>query len=365
MSKTVVGLFQSTTEAQKVKHELVNQGYSAGNINVMANEDSTGGAGSSTSSAASNEPGFGATISNFFKSLTGGGDDEQHYAEGVRKGGAMLSVTVQDGQEDKVADLLERHGAQDVNDQQAGMQAAAGVGAGNTARPIASNTAPVAAREVSGNTTVPIVQEDIAVGKRQVQRGGVRVYSHMVETPVEENIQLRDERVYVDRQKVDRPATEADFTAFKEGSMELTETAEEAVVSKKARIVEEVTLGKQSSESTQTIRDTVRHTEVETEQLPGSQTRASASPVDNDFRTHYQTNYASTGNAYESYAPAYQYGQTLANDPRYKSGNWSSVEAGARQDWASKGTGKWEDFKGAVQQGWNKVRESTTAKTNS
>ena len=141
---------------------------------------------------------------------------------------------------------------------------------------------------------MPVVEEEMVVGKRQVQRGGVRVYSHLAETPVEENIQLREERVHIDRQTVDRPATEADFSAFQEGTIELNETAEEAIVSKKARVVEEIIVGKQSSETTQTIRDTVRHTEVEMERLPGTQPRSS-SPSDTDFRSHFQTNYADSG----------------------------------------------------------------------
>lgn len=349
MSKTVVGLFRNTIEAQNVKHELVGQGYSASDIRVVADDQQNGApSGLVPSGTSSTGTGLGATISNFFRSFTGGSDDEQHYAEGVRKGAAILSVTVPDGQENKTADLLEQYGAQDVNDQ--------ATGTSTSARP--------ASREVSDDTMVPIVQEEMTVGKRQVQRGGVRVYSHLVETPVEEKILLREEHVHVDRQRVDRPATEADFQAFQEGTMELSDTAEEAVVSKKARVVEEIVVGKQSSETMQTIRDTVRHTEVETEQLAGTQPR-SAAPPDTEFRTHFQTHYANSGRAYESYAPAYQYGQTLANDPRYASGSWSSVEANAQKDWASQGTGKWEDFKGAVEQGWTKVRGAASAKTAS
>ncbi len=269
MSKTVVGFFQNTIEAQKIKHELVGQGYSADDVGVMANDQSTGVSGTSSPGTASTETGLGATISNFFRSLTGGGDDEQHYAEGVRKGGAVLSVTVPDGQETKAADLLERYGAQDVSDRQAGMSAAAGAGVSSSA-----------GREVSGDTIIPIVQEEMTVGKRQVQRGGVRVYSHLVATPVEENIQLREEHVRVDRHSMDRPASEADFSAFQEGTIELNETAEEAVVAKKARVVEEIVVGKESSERTQTIRDTVRHTEVETEQLGANQPRSSSPQSD-------------------------------------------------------------------------------------
>jgi stress response protein YsnF len=99
----------------------------------------------------------------------------------------------------------------------------------------------------------------------------------VVETPVEENVQLREEHVRVERTSVDRPVSAADLDAFKEGTIELTETGEEVVVAKQARVVEEVTIGKDVSERTQTVKDSVRHTEVDVEKLPGDEKRKSAS----------------------------------------------------------------------------------------
>ena len=52
-------------------------------------------------------------------------------------------------------------------------------------------------------------------------------------------------RAPIDRQSVNNPATEADFQAFKEGQIEVTESAEHAAVAKEAHVVEEVWLGKQ------------------------------------------------------------------------------------------------------------------------
>jgi uncharacterized protein (TIGR02271 family) len=124
-----------------------------------------------------------------------------------------------------------------------------------------------------GDVAIPVVEEELQVGKREVNRGGVRVYSHMTERPVEENVQLREEHVRVQRNPVNRPASEADFQAFKEGTIEVTETAEEAVVSKQARVVEEVVVGKDVIERTQTVRDSVRKTDVEVEEVAPEQLR--------------------------------------------------------------------------------------------
>jgi uncharacterized protein (TIGR02271 family) len=91
----------------------------------------------------------------------------------------------------------------------------------------------------------------------------VRVFTRVSQTPVQEQVQLREEHATIERRPVDRPATEADLAAFKEGSIEVRETAEEPVISKTARVVEEVVVGKEATERTETIDDIVRRTEVE------------------------------------------------------------------------------------------------------
>ena len=104
-----------------------------------------------------------------------------------------------------------------------------------------------------------------------MDRGGVRIYSHVVETPVSTDVTLRDERVVVDRRPVSREATNADF-ATGAGVIELSATGEEAVVGKTSRVVEEVRVGKEASERTEQITDTVRHTEVDVEPTTVSST---------------------------------------------------------------------------------------------
>ena len=55
------------------------------------------------------------------------------------------------------------------------------------------------------------------------------------------------------------------------------EQAEEAVVSKEARVTEEITLRKEAEERTETVSDTVRHTEVEVEDERGGRQRLAGS----------------------------------------------------------------------------------------
>ena len=135
--------------------------------------------------------------------------------------------------------------------------------------------------------TINVMQERLRVGKREVAQGSVRVRSYVVERPIEEQVRLHEERINVRRTAVDRPATDADQPLFQDRTIEARAMSEEAVINKEVRIVEEIAIEKQSSDRTETVRDTVRETKVELEDTskvsqgtatPGATTSGSNSP---------------------------------------------------------------------------------------
>lgn len=214
------------------------------------------------------------------------------------------------------------------------------------------------ARAVPESTTIPVIQEELQVGKRQVQRGGVRVYQHIRETPVDQSVRLHEEHVHVERHPVDRPASEADLSGLKESSFEIRETAEEAVIGKTARIVEEVVVSKEASERTQEIHDKVRRTDVEVEELGMSARDSTSLSGDEDFRRHFQTTYGGTSSdRFEDYEPAYRYGSTVASDERFRGHKWEESEEDVHADWDSRygSATPWEKAKNAVRYGWERV----------
>ena len=120
-----------------------------------------------------------------------------------------------------------------------------------------------------------MVEEELRVGKREVGRGSVRVRSYVRERPVEEQVALRQERVSIERRPVDRELRAGD-PAFEERTIEAVERGEEAVVSKTARVVEEIAVRTDVDTETETVRDTVRRQDVEVEDdraRPGSMGR--------------------------------------------------------------------------------------------
>ena len=122
--------------------------------------------------------------------------------------------------------------------------------------------------------TVPIVEEELSVAKGKVASGGVRVSSSVSETPVEQKVTLREEHVEAERKPADRKlgADEAE-AAFEEKTVEVMGTREEAEVQKEARVVGEVAISKETEEHEETIRDSVRKTEVEVENVKANSGR--------------------------------------------------------------------------------------------
>lgn len=114
---------------------------------------------------------------------------------------------------------------------------------------------------------IEVIEEDLEVGKREVETGGARITSRIVERPVEERVKLREEHVKVNRNPVDRPASTSEIENFEEGTVEVHETAEVPVVNKEARVVEEVSLEKDVENKEKVIKDTVRKTEVDVDKI--------------------------------------------------------------------------------------------------
>jgi stress response protein YsnF len=94
-----------------------------------------------------------------------------------------------------------------------------------------------------------------------------RIQSRVVERPVQEQVTLREERVHVVRRPVSGEYREGALSGdpFQERTIEVEERGEEAVVSKEARVTEEVVVRKEAEQRTETISDTVRKTEVDIE----------------------------------------------------------------------------------------------------
>jgi uncharacterized protein (TIGR02271 family) len=299
--RTVTAMYDSSSAAESARDRLVGIGVPSTDITIR---------GASTTGAATTTGDDTRSFWDELKSLFVPDEDRYAYAEGLRRGGCLLTAQVPAGLEDQVYDVLEGSGAVDLDARSSEWQAsgwkgygtegvaggtiysetgvaATGAGTGyasgttattgtgtvfaatdERATAAGSGTAAASgtgARDVTeGEDTVQLMEEQVRVGKREVGRGSVRVRSYVVEQPVEEQVELRQERVTVERRPVDRELQPGE-AAFQERTIEAVERGEEAVVDKTARVTEEIGIRKDVERETETVRDTVRRTEVEVE----------------------------------------------------------------------------------------------------
>jgi uncharacterized protein (TIGR02271 family) len=285
MSKTVTCLYQDQQKASEIVSRLEQAGISRGGINVYSNASD-----------------------NLISDLENVGvprSDAHAYAEGVRRGGSVVAVECDEGELNRVIDILDDDGVLDLGEQRtawnsegwqghdaatsggmtSGLGAAAAglaggltglsgtsrtdVGAGDdvTGSPDITHARTDTTRTSGGDEVIAIAEEDLHVGKREVGQGRVRIQSRVVETPVSEQVTLREERVDVERRPVSGTTQAGTLGGdpFQERTIEVEERREEAVVSKEARVVEEVVVRKDVEQRTETVSDTVRRTEVDVE----------------------------------------------------------------------------------------------------
>lgn len=279
----IVAMYDTDAQAKAARDMLVSKGVTASSMEVVSRSTDAG-----TASGMTDESGVWGAL----KSLFVPDDDRTAYSHAVGRGHAMLVVMPGAGADrSAIVHALESTNPVDFDAKleewrQAGYDTSTAhadyaasmtpamdspVAAMADRDPVVTGTAtpPAMARGVADERndgdTIKVMEERLRVGKREVAAGAVRIRSYIVERPVEEQVSLHQESVHVERHAVDRAASPADMTAFQERTMEARATSEEAVVSKEARVIEEIGLTKTSSDRVETVRDTLRKTEVEVE----------------------------------------------------------------------------------------------------
>ncbi len=192
-------------------------------------------------------------------------EDRPTFHEGIRRGGFMLTAEVRSHEDaDKIIRLLEESASVDL-DRRLEQWRSDGWSPSPAAQP---NRAAQPRGEGQSEEVIPIVEEELAVGRREVERGGARVRSYVREVPAHEEVTLREEHVSVERRPVDQPVDAADLEGdlLRERDVEVTAKAEEAVVSKEAHVREEVVVTKVEERRVEQVEDQVARTEVDLDQ---------------------------------------------------------------------------------------------------
>ncbi len=260
MSKVIVALYDTRDDAETAARAIEAGGFDRGATEIASHGDAARDGGLLSRLTDWNVP----------------ESDAHVYAEGLRRGGTLLILHTEDAEVDRAVAVLEHGAVVDIGQRGEAYRSAGWVGYDETAAPydevsateerrryavggLSSGTPLSSAAEGfrTANITdatmemglgadreqvIPITEEELSVGKRAVDRGTVHVRSHVVETPVEEQVRLRDETVTVERRPVTREVGDVPADAFAERTIEVTETDEEAVVQKRVQVKEEVVI---------------------------------------------------------------------------------------------------------------------------
>jgi uncharacterized protein (TIGR02271 family) len=249
MQRTVAAFFDKREAAERAEENLIAAGFPRTSVRLIpGNEPRSAGAQPRQSE------GFWEALKDFFFPE----EDRYTYAEGLRRGGYLVTASASDARYEKALEILDNEGTIDIDERATSWREEGWQGIVPGAA--ATGTTAAGGREEK----IPVIEEELKVGKREVSQGRVRVRSYVIETPVAERVNLREERVSVERRPTDRPITAAD-DAFGERTIEAEETHEEPVVGKTARVKEEVVLKKDVRDKTENVTDTVRRTDVKVE----------------------------------------------------------------------------------------------------
>jgi stress response protein YsnF len=255
MSRTVTALYDTKAEAEAARERLSSEVDVEGRAKIM------------DASSVSDEQ-----RASEFHSVPLSGEDREAYGEGLRRGGFMLCAEVDDDEDaDKIVSILEQTSSVDLDERQNswrsdGWRAESGMSESSSGQNGSGDRGNIVAEE-----RIPVVEEQLRVGKREEQRGGARVRSYVEERPVSEQVNLREEHVNIERRPVDRAISPGELDSsglLQEREIEMRETAEEPVVAKEARVKEEVVVQKTANERLHDVQDTVRETKVEVDEDP-------------------------------------------------------------------------------------------------
>ncbi|AUT61279.1 hypothetical protein [Paraburkholderia terrae] len=354
MRHTVIGLFATYAQAESARNMLVQTGFASADINLQAHPETPADA------AAEESPGVIANIERFLSSLfsTSGptAPEAERYTDAVRRGAVLVAVNAASESHAELArNSLSKLGAIEVSERapDAAMPAAEtkrehsvldelGIGKPAVTPTTAAqpSSAALLAEEEARNRArmdalhgVPPVDEPSAQALAAASAPGAGAVMRPDVPPPERSTALPGEAAQYPDYGV---PTSASRPAAPQGDTPAAAAIASAGIAGSGAVM---------------TPDTAAPARAMPQQVPDEYLE-----YEEDFRTHYDAEYAHEGLRYDEYVPAYHYGATMAREIRYQDKSWDEVEPEVREDWErDKAVGSWERFKSAVQHGWDRV----------
>jgi uncharacterized protein (TIGR02271 family) len=268
--ETLVAVYDTPAHADAAVNALKAAGFAESDISVF--DSARLKAGKSTLSQGVKETGLWHRLF--------GTDVYEHeadiYGQTIEDGGVVISVRVPPNEVAHATAVLNIHRPVDVHDRAvtAGVAPAARVETIEKkieAVPLAAMQQVAVSPKLAAAQpeVLRLAEEQLQVGKEMVEEGRTRVRRFVTERDVTQDVTLHDEHAEVIRKAISDPKYVGEID-WADGTIEIIETAEHALVNKTARIVEEVGLKKIGADHVETIRDKLRRQQVEIQRLDAS-----------------------------------------------------------------------------------------------
>ena len=250
MERIVTAVYATRQEAEAAKSALKGASIHPNNVRIID---------------AQNEKSSGRYNDGRYDRLSGTSipDDELHtYHDALDRGETLVQARVDDSEVSEAVRILEggnhadtTYGGVDLDEREKSY---------TDEHRLGTRSAYGRGRTDESGQTIDVVEERMNVGKREVDKGSMKVRSYVAEREVAQDVTLRDEEVELHSKKVGRTLSPAEADELFHGkTIEVHEKGEEAVVSKEAVLKEQLEVDKVATEKTQHVVDTIRETKVD------------------------------------------------------------------------------------------------------
>ncbi len=409
MGRTVVALYDNFEDANNAVRELIDRGFRRENISFMANdqhgeygqalnetnvntfqaeEANTGagvgaGIGAAVGGLAGVLIGLGALaipgvgpvlaagpLATVLAGLAGAGagavaggvigalvdmgipeESAGYYAEGVRRGGTLVTVQAEDNMTDKAVDILNRHNPVDLNERVSTWRESGWTG-------------------YQGSEPAATTGEDVIPGwAKDYDRYDNNFRNHFNSSPYSANYTYADYqpayrygydlarnpsyqgRTWNDLEPEARRNWEADHEGAWDQFKDEIKYAWNDITGKGHTHTQDYGTMDRGTDNIGTFDAGDTTTTGDTGYMR----------YDAGFQQHFATSPYARNYSYTDYQPAYRYGYDLAHSPLYSGSDWSSIEPQAQRDWESQGhEGTWSQVKDAVRHAWRVTKEAVS-----
>lgn len=251
---TVVGVFDDRALAERAVDELTAAGFSEDQIRFSGQGTATGGILDRIKGLFTGKETTAAETADDFMGMGIPEQDARYYESEYEAGRSVVTVMAGDHLQE-ATEILRRNGGRGAQ-----AQTAQTVNSGSTTSTIAQT--PQTDYDTSGEQKIQLKEEQLYVTKERVQAGEVEIHKEVVSEEKTINVPVKREEVYIERHPVSGAVPSATPIGRQDEVIRVPVSEERVQVTKQPVIKEEIDIGKRIVQETQQVTDTVRREEA-------------------------------------------------------------------------------------------------------